>query len=90
MVPCTVLYIDDPAVLLEAVVSNRGAALLIPLPLVVTGNNRHTEVLLQSHELSTGDIPESVRDPLLVLQVRMTRAIGSIAEREGAQLAIIS
>src|SRR3954468_10545024 len=49
--PCIVLYVDDPAVLLEAVVFNRGAALLKPQPLVVTGDNRQAEVLLRSAEM---------------------------------------
>ncbi len=88
--PCIVLYIDDPVVLLEAVVFNRGAALLIPQPLVVTGANRHTEVLVRSPELVTDDTPESVRDPLLGLQVRMVRAIETIGERRGAHLAVTS
>jgi len=88
--PCIVLYVDDPAVLLEAVVFNRGAALLIPQPLVVTGDNRQAEVLLRSAEMPSGAIPESVRDPLIGVQVRMTRAIESIAERQGAHLAISS
>ncbi|MEO8594092.1 MAG: hypothetical protein ABI759_12290 [Candidatus Solibacter sp.] len=77
--PCTVLYVDDPAVLLEAIVFNRGAALLIPQPLVVTGDNRHTNVFVHSPEMPLGGIPESIRDPLLGLQVRMTRAIESFA-----------
>jgi uncharacterized protein (DUF302 family) len=84
--PCIVLYVDDPAVLLEAVVFNRGAALVIPQALVVTGDNRRTEVLLRS--LEPGHIPESVRGPLLYLQVRMARAIESIAEKQEAQLAV--
>ena len=88
--PCIVLYIDDPAVLLEAVVFNRGAGLLIPQPLVVTGDSSHTEVLVRSPELPAGDIPESVREPLLDLQVRMARAIETIADREGAHLTISS
>jgi uncharacterized protein (DUF302 family) len=78
--PCIVLYVDDPAVLLEAVVFNRGAALLIPQPLVVTGDNRQAEVLLRSAEMPFEAIPETVRDPLIGVQVRMTRAIESIAE----------
>jgi uncharacterized protein (DUF302 family) len=88
--PCIVLYVDDPAVLLEAVVFNRGAALLIPQPIVVTGDNRQSEVLLRSAEMPAGAIPETVRDPLIGVQVRMTRAIESIAERQGAHLAISS
>jgi uncharacterized protein (DUF302 family) len=86
--PCIVLYVDDPAVLLEAVVFNRGAALLIPQPLVVTGDNRQAEVLLRSAEMPFEAIPETVRDPLIGVQVRMTRAIESIAERQGAHMAI--
>jgi uncharacterized protein (DUF302 family) len=88
--PCIVLYVDDPAVLLEAVVFNRGAALLIPQPLVVTGDNRQAEVLLRSAEVPPEGIPETVRDPLIGVQMRMTRAIESIAEREGARMAISS
>ena len=88
--PCIVLYVDDPAVLLEAVVFNRGAALLIPQPLVVTGDNRQAEVLLRSAEMPDEAIPETVRDPLIGVQVRMTRAIESIAERQGAHMAISS
>ena len=88
--PCIVLYVDDPAVLLEAVVFNRGAALLIPQPLVVTGDNRQAEVLLRSAEVPAEAIPETVRDPLIGVQVRMTRAIESIAERKGAHMAISS
>ncbi len=87
---CIVLYIDDPAVLLEAVVFNRGAGLLIPQPLVVTGDNGHTEVLVRSQEIPGGGIPESVREPLLGLQVRMARAIEGIAERQGVRLAVRS
>ncbi len=79
--PCIVLYVDDPAVLLEAVVFNRAAALLIPQPLVVTGDSRQAEVLLRSPEMPAEAIPETVRDPLIGVQVRMTRAIESIAER---------
>ena len=86
--PCIALYVDDPAVLLEALVFNRGAALLIPQPLVVTGDNRQTEVLVRSPELPA--ILESIRDPLLGLQVRIARAIETIAERQGAHLALRS
>ena len=88
--PCIVLYVDDPAVLLEAVVFNRGAALLIPQPLVVTGDNRQAEVLLRSAEMPAEAIPETVRDPLIGIQVRMTRTIEGIAERQGAHMAISS
>ena len=90
LAPCIVLYVDDPAVLLEAVVFNRGAALLIPQPLVVTGDNRQAEVLLRSAEMPAEAIPETVRDPLIGVQARMTRAIESIAETQAAHMAISS
>ena len=80
--PCVVLYVDDPTVLLEAVVFSRGAGLSIPQPLVVTGGSSHIEVLVRSPELPSGDIPESVREPLLGLQVRMVRAMETIADRQ--------
>jgi uncharacterized protein (DUF302 family) len=88
--PCTVLYVDDPAVLLEAVVFDRGAALMIPQQLVVTGDNRHTVVFVRSRELPWCDIPESIRDPLHGLQVRITRAIESVADRTEGHLAVPS
>ena len=86
---CIVLYVDDPVALLEAVVFNRGAGLSIPQPLVVTAANGYTEVLLRSTDLPASDIPESVREPLLGLQVRMARAIESIGERQAAHVPII-
>ena len=89
LAPCIVLYVDDPALLLEAVVFHRGAALLIPLPVVVSGNDRHTEVLVRSVEaLVEGGLPVSVREPLLNLHGRIVRAIETIAEREGAHLIV--
>ena len=80
--PCVVLYVDDPAVLLEAVVFDRGAALLIPQPVVVTGDNRHTEVLVRKAESLAGESPATMRDPLADLHTRITRAMESVADRQ--------
>lgn len=88
--PCTVLYVDDPALLLEAVVFQRGAAVLIPQPLVVTGDKRHTQLVVRTPESLWREMPESVREPLLDLMKRMERALGSIAERQGAHIAVSS
>jgi uncharacterized protein (DUF302 family) len=85
LAPCIVLYVDAPAVLLEAVVFHRGAAALIPQPLVITGNNRQTEVLMRSAEALAENAPDSVRDPLLDLHSRITRAMESVAEKQAAQ-----
>jgi uncharacterized protein (DUF302 family) len=78
--PCIVLYVDDPEVLLGAFVFNRGAALLIPQPLVVTGDNDYTDVLVRSSEMSAGDAPEATRDSLFDLSTRILQAIESIAQ----------
>lgn len=87
LAPCIVLYVDDPALLLEAVVFDRGVALLIPLPVVISGNDRHTEVFVRSIEaLLEGGLPASVREPLLNLHARVVRAVEMIADREGARL----
>jgi uncharacterized protein (DUF302 family) len=89
LAPCVVLYVDDPALLLEAIVFHRGAALLIPQPVVVSGNDRHAEVLVRSVEaLMEGGLPASVRNPLLNLHARIVRAMETIAEREGAHLIV--
>lgn len=78
--PCVVLYVDDPAVLLEVIVFNRGAALAIPQPLLVTGSGPRTEVFVRPPDSSTADIPESSRDPLISLRRRMMRAMESVAD----------
>jgi uncharacterized protein (DUF302 family) len=84
--PSLVLYVDDPTLLLEAVVFNGGAGLLIPQPLVVCGGNHHTRAILRNPDRCGSDIPETVRDPVLTLQLRMTRALETIADRQDAEL----
>jgi uncharacterized protein (DUF302 family) len=79
--PCTVLFVDDPALLLEGIVFHRAAALGIPQPVVVSGNDRHTEVLVRTEKALVERFPASVQDPLLQLQERIVRAIETIAER---------
>lgn len=86
--PCFVLYVDDPAVMLEAVVFHKGAALLIPQPLVITGDSRQTEALMRSPDSFAAETPESVREPLVEILRRMTQAMEAICEREPAHLAV--
>jgi hypothetical protein len=89
--PCTVLFVDDPALLLEGIVFHRGVALAIPQPVVISGNDRHTEVLVRSAKsLVLGGFPASAQDPLLQLQKRIVRAMETIAEREEAPLLVNS
>lgn len=85
LAPCVVLYVHEPVLLLEAVVFYRGAALLIPQAVVVSGNDRHTEVLVRGLEaLLEGGLPASIREPLLNLHARIVHAMETIAEREGS------
>ncbi len=87
LAPCVVLYVDDPALLLEAVIFHKGAALLVPLPVVVSGNSRHTAIFVRGIEARlAGDLPACVREPLLNLHARIVRAVETIAEREGSHL----
>jgi len=87
LAPCVVLYVDEPVLLLEAVVFHRGAALLLPQPLVVAGSEHRTKLLLRGvGSLLEGGHPAGTRDPLLNLHARMIRAVESIAEREGMPL----
>ncbi len=81
--PCSVLFVDDPVLLLEAIVFNRGAAVFIPQPLAVTGKDRQTQVVFRSEEfLVQSGLPASVREPLLSLHARVVKAVEAVAERE--------
>lgn len=87
LAPCAVLYVDDPVLLLEAVIFDRGAASLIPQPVVVSGTNQHTEVLVRGVDsIGSEAVPAAVREPLRALQIRIARAIETVGEREGAHL----
>jgi len=87
--PCTILFVDDPTLLLEGIVFHRGAALGIPQPVVVSGNDRYTEVLVRSAKsLVTGGFPASVQDPILQLQERIVRSMESVAEKEDAPMLV--
>jgi uncharacterized protein (DUF302 family) len=89
LAPCTVVYVDDPALMLEAVIFHRGAALMIPQPVVVAGHDRFTEVQVRSPEsLLAAGLPLSIQGPILALQGRIVRAIETVAEREGADLTV--
>ena len=78
MIPSTLL--------LEAVVFNGGAGLLIPQPVVLCGRNHHTEAIVRNADRYSDEIPETVRDPVLALQLRIGRALKSIADRQDVEL----
>ncbi len=83
--PCLVLYVDVPALLLEAIVFHPGAALLMPQPVVISGNERRSKVRVLNVEALLGrDLPSSVEEPLMALHTRILKALESVAEREAA------
>jgi len=85
--PCTILYVDNPALLLEGILFHRGAALGIPQPVVVSGNDRHTEVFIHgANSPARRDSPITVDRPFMELRAKIIGAMETIAEREEAPL----
>ncbi len=83
LTPSVVLYVDDPALLLEAMVFQRDAALLMPQPVVVSGTDTQSEILVSSIEaLRDMGLPPSLRGPVLELHSRIVRVMDTIGERE--------
>jgi len=81
--PCVVLFVDDPVLLLEAMVFQRGAAVFIPLAISVSGDDRRTTAMLRSAEsLIEGGAPPGLVDPLLSLHSRILKAMDTVGQRE--------
>lgn len=79
-----VLYVDDPVLLLESMVLERGAALFVPVPVALCGREWSTRILLRSREsLGGSGLPAGVAEPLLTLHGRIERALEKVGEREG-------
>ncbi len=80
--PCRILYVDDPVLLLEAVVFNRGASLGIPQPVIVSGSGNTTQVMVRSLEAMGNGVPASAHEPLRQLHARILRTIGAVGQQE--------
>lgn len=82
---CAVLLVDDPTLLLEGIVFHRGAALWMPQRVVISGNERQTEVFVRSansDSLVAGGFPSCLLDPIGQLQDRVVRTMKAIAEHQ--------
>lgn len=80
---CHVLLVDDPALLLEAMVFNRSAAEYFPQPVTVAAGEHCTHIYLRGADMAPGnDVPASIRQPLGMLITRMRRALESVASPE--------
>jgi len=85
LVPCVVLYVDDPVLLLQAVMFYSAAALHIPQPIVISGNEYSTQITMRDRAvLASAGLPPAILDPVLRLHDRMADALDAIAVREDA------
>lgn len=83
LAPSVVLYVDDPALLLEALVFQQDAALLMLQPVVIAGGDRHAEILVRSADaLFEMRLPNTVKDSVLHLHSTILEALDTVAERE--------
>ena len=81
--PCRVLCVDCPVALLEALALDRSAAVLLPLHLVVSGQDGATVVhfLNPAAALYSG-LPVTARAAVSKLQARVAQAVESISVRQ--------
>ena len=84
LIPCRVLCVDHPQLLRQAIAFDASAATLLPLHVVVSGTCSRTLVhlLSQTSIYGTGLAP-GAKAAVSKLQVRISRALETIAVREG-------
>ena len=81
--PCRVLGVDCPVALLEALALDRSAAVLLPLHLVVAGQDGFTLIhLLNPAAALYGGLPVTARAAVSKLQSRVAHAIESVSSRK--------
>ena len=81
--PCRVLCVDCPVALLEALALDRSAAVLLPLHLVVAGQDGFTLIhLLNPAAALCGGLPLTARAAVSKLQARVAQAVESISTRQ--------
>jgi uncharacterized protein (DUF302 family) len=79
-VPCRILLVDSPCLLLEAAALDRAAAALMPLHLVISARGPETLVCWMSPTAIEGvRLPMAAAQPLLKLQAMLTRVMEQIA-----------
>ena len=88
LAPSLVLFVDDPVLLLEAVMFYPAAALFMPQPIVITSKGRNTEVQVTCRESAVESrLPPSVRTSILCLHGMVMRALYSVAVLEDEKAA---
>lgn len=83
--PCRVLCVDCTVALLEALTLDRSAAVLLPLHVVVAGQDGMTVVyLLKPSAALYGGLPVTARAAVSKLQARVASAVESVAIRQNS------
>lgn len=81
--PCRILFVDCPVELLEAIALDRSAAVLLPLHVVVAGQDEITLVHLMNPAAALyGGLPVTARAAVSKLQARVTQAVESVSVRQ--------
>ena len=81
--PCRVVCVDCPVALLEALAFDRSAAVLLPLHLVVAGQDDLTLIhLLNPAAALYSGLPVTARAAVSKLQARVALAVESISIRQ--------
>ena len=81
--PCRVVCVDCPVALLEALAFDRSAAVLLPLHLVVAGQDDLTLIHLLNPAASLySGLPVTARAAVSKLQARVALAVESISVRQ--------
>jgi uncharacterized protein (DUF302 family) len=83
LAPCRVLCVDCPVALLEALALDRSAAVLLPLHLVVAGQDGFTLVhLLNPAAALYSGLPVTARAAVSKLQAKVAQAVESVSIRK--------
>ena len=81
--PCRILCVDCPVALLEALALDRSAAVLLPLHLVLAGQDGWTLIhLLNPAAALYSGLPVTARAAVSKLQARVALAVESISVRQ--------
>ena len=84
LIPCRVLCVDHPQLLQQAIAFGASAATLLPLHVVVSGTGSRTLVhLLSQTSIYCSGLAAGAKAAVSKLQVRASRALETIAVREG-------
>lgn len=89
--PCHTLLVDDPALLLEAIVFHRGAAQFFPQPVTVAAGDHGSHIYVRGLGTAPAPgLPASIRGPLQQLHHRIRLALDEVADREDDPQAVAS